>query len=95
TWEFEPLDDAVFPAVTLARAAGSTGGCLPAVFNAANEEAVAAFMAGNIGFPHIVQTVASVLEEADEYRRSPADVEEVLAAEGWARARSRELAALR
>jgi 1-deoxy-D-xylulose-5-phosphate reductoisomerase len=95
TWEFEPLDDAVFPAVTLARAAGSTGGCLPAVFNAANEEAATAFLAGSIGFPHIVRTVATVLEEADEYRRSPADVAEVLAAEGWARARSRELAALR
>lgn len=95
TWEFEPLDDAVFPAVTLARAAGSTGGCLPAVFNAANEEAATAFLAGSIGFPHIVRTVATVLEEADEYRRSPADVGEVLAAEGWARARSRELAARR
>jgi 1-deoxy-D-xylulose-5-phosphate reductoisomerase len=95
TWEFEPLDDAVFPAVTLARAAGSAGGCLPAVFNAANEEAATAFLAGSIGFPHIVRTVATVLEEADEYRRSPADVAEVLAAEGWARARSRELAALR
>ncbi|MGZ6791104.1 MAG: 1-deoxy-D-xylulose-5-phosphate reductoisomerase, partial [Mycobacteriaceae bacterium] len=95
TWEFEPLDDAVFPAVTLARAAGSTGGCLPAVFNAANEEAATAFLAGSIGFPHIVRTVATVLEEADEYRRPPADVGEVLAAEGWARARSRELAALR
>lgn len=94
-WEFEPLDDAVFPAVTLARAAGSTGGCLPAVFNAANEEAATAFLAGSIAFPHIVRTVATVLEEADEYRRSPADVGEVLAAEGWARARSRELAALR
>ena len=43
-WTFEPLDDDTFPAVRLARAAGTAGGCLPAVYNAANEEAVAAFV---------------------------------------------------
>ena len=46
TWEFEPLDAAVFPAVDLARQAGRAGGCLTAVYNAANEEAAAAFLDG-------------------------------------------------
>ena len=45
TWEFEPLDAEVFPAVDLAREAGQRGGCLTAVYNAANEEAAAAFLA--------------------------------------------------
>jgi len=91
TWEFEPLDDAVFPAVNLARAAGTTGGCLPAVFNAANEEAAQAFLAGAISFPAIVRSVEAVLTEADEFTALPATVDEVLAAEGWARERAREM----
>ena len=45
SWEFEPLDTDVFPAVELARHAGQTGGCMTAVYNAANEEAAAAFLA--------------------------------------------------
>src|SRR5690606_23732572 len=44
TWEFEPLDNTVFPAVDLARHAGQAGGCMTAVYNAANEEAAAAFL---------------------------------------------------
>ena len=46
TWEFEPLDADVFPAVELARHAGQLGGCMTAVYNAANEEAAAAFLDG-------------------------------------------------
>ncbi|MCV7315895.1 1-deoxy-D-xylulose-5-phosphate reductoisomerase [Mycolicibacillus parakoreensis] len=88
TWEFEPVDDAVFPAVQLARRAGAGGGCLPAVYNAANEEAAAAFFAGRIGFPAIVETVASVLDEADPWAAPPATVEDVLAAQRWARQRA-------
>ncbi|HMA47558.1 MAG TPA: 1-deoxy-D-xylulose-5-phosphate reductoisomerase, partial [Frankiaceae bacterium] len=49
-WEFAPLDEETFPAVALARAAGAAGGTAPAVFNAANEEAVAAFLAGRLPF---------------------------------------------
>ncbi|GAA1335201.1 1-deoxy-D-xylulose-5-phosphate reductoisomerase [Saccharothrix algeriensis] len=92
-WTFEPLDDEVFPAVRLARRAGSGGGCLPAVYNAANEEAVAAFLGGGTSFTSIVDTVERVLGEADGWAREPADVAEVLAAEDWARARARELVA--
>jgi 1-deoxy-D-xylulose-5-phosphate reductoisomerase len=78
-----------FPAVRLAREAGTEGGCLPAVFNAANEEAVAAFLAGGTGFLTIVDTIARVLDEADEWSREPDTVQDVLAAERWARERSR------
>jgi len=91
TWDFEPLDDAVFPAVNLARAAGTGGGCLPAVFNAANEEAAGAFLAGAIEFPEIVRTIEAVLAAAGDFATPPSTVDEVLAAEGWARSRSREL----
>lgn len=92
-WTFEPLDDETFPAVRLARAAGETGGLLPAVFNAANEEAVAAFQQGDTTFTAIVDTVGRVLDDADGWRADPRDVEEVLAAERWARAHARELLA--
>ncbi|WP_307787540.1 1-deoxy-D-xylulose-5-phosphate reductoisomerase [Mycolicibacterium sp. S2-37] len=89
TWEFLPLDDDVFPAVRLARTAGEAGGCLTAVYNAANEEAAAAFLAGRIRFPAIVDTVAEVLRAADEWKTEPATVEEVLEAQRWARERAR------
>ena len=90
-WTFEPLDGDVFPAVELARAAGTAGGCVPAVLNAANEEAVAAFLDGTSAFHGIVDTVAAVVGEADGWHADPATVDEVLAAEDWARARAREL----
>ncbi|MFE9745687.1 1-deoxy-D-xylulose-5-phosphate reductoisomerase [Saccharothrix saharensis] len=92
-WTFEPLDDETFPAVRLARQAGSGGGCLPAVYNAANEEAVAVFLDGGTSFTSIVDTVERVLAEADGWAHEPVDVDEVLAAEQWARARARELVA--
>jgi 1-deoxy-D-xylulose-5-phosphate reductoisomerase len=88
TWEFEPLDGSVFPAVELARHAGETGGCMTAVYNASNEEAAAAFLAGRIGFPAIVGTIADVLRGADQWAASPATVEEVLDAQRWARERA-------
>lgn len=91
SWTFEPLDHVAFPAVSLAREAGSAGGCLPAVFNAANEEAVAGFVSGNTGFTRIVHTVEEVLADADQWRAEPASVEDIFAAEEWARVRSREL----
>ncbi|MBB3752141.1 1-deoxy-D-xylulose-5-phosphate reductoisomerase [Mycolicibacterium sp. BK634] len=89
TWEFEPLDASVFPAVDLARHAGQTGGCLTAVYNAANEEAAEAFLDGKIRFPAIVRTIADVLHAADQWAAEPATVEEVLDAQRWARERAR------
>lgn len=89
TWEFEPLDDDVFPAVRLARAAGTRGGCLTAVYNAANEEAAEAFLQGRIGFPAIVRTVSDVLGAADQWAAEPSTVDDVLDAQDWARDRAR------
>ncbi len=93
TWEFEPLDNAVFPAVDLARRAGTTGGCMTAVYNAANEEAAAAFLQGRISFPAIVRTVAEVLRAADQWSAQPATVEDVLDAQDWARERAQRAVA--
>lgn len=90
TWEFEPVDNAVFPAVDLARHAGTVGGCLTAVYNAANEEAAAAFLAGRISFPTIVQTVGDVLHAADQWAAEPATVDEVLDAQRWAKRQASE-----
>ncbi|EWC62634.1 1-deoxy-D-xylulose 5-phosphate reductoisomerase [Actinokineospora spheciospongiae] len=92
-WTFEPLDDETFPAVRIAREIGTAGGCLPAVFNAANEEAVAAFLRGDTTFTVIVDTVSRVLDDASAWTSAPRDVDEVLAAEHWARVRARELLA--
>lgn len=91
TWEFEPLDASVFPAVDLARQAGETGGCMTAVYNAANEEAAEAFLSGQIRFPAIVRTIAQVLQAADQWAAEPATVEEVLDAQRWARQRVRDV----
>ncbi|WP_020101985.1 1-deoxy-D-xylulose-5-phosphate reductoisomerase [Mycobacterium sp. 360MFTsu5.1] len=93
TWEFEPLNDDVFPAVRLAREAGTRGGCLTAVYNAANEEAAAAFLDGRIRFPAIVRTVADVLGAADQWAAEPSTVEDVLDAQDWARDRARRIVA--
>ncbi|OBH36188.1 1-deoxy-D-xylulose-5-phosphate reductoisomerase [Mycobacterium sp. E342] len=89
SWEFEPLDSEVFPAVELARYAGQTGGCMSAVYNAANEEAAGAFLQGRVGFPVIVKTIAEVLHAADQWALSPANVDEVLDAQRWAREKAR------
>ncbi|MBF6165667.1 1-deoxy-D-xylulose-5-phosphate reductoisomerase [Streptomyces gardneri] len=85
TWTFEPVDNEVFPAVELARAAGQAGGSVTAVYNAANEVAVQAFLDGAIRFPRIVGTVAAAVEAADRWRTEPDSLEEVLAADAWAR----------
>ena len=87
-WTFEPLDVAAFPAVVLAKDAAKQGSTFPAVFNAANEEAVTAFHAGRIRFTDIVDTVAAVLSEHSG--SSGLTVETVLDAESWARARANE-----
>ena len=90
TWTFEPLDDNAFPAVRLARDAAAAGGTAPAVYNAANEECLDAFMAGKIPFTGIVDTVAQVLSEHDT-PVTTGSLEDVLATDAWARARAREL----
>ncbi len=91
TWSFQPLDHEAFPAVGLARAAGTTGGTAPAVYNAANEICVEAFRSGRIAFPRIVDTVATVVSEHESAAQDAVTVEDVLAADGWARIRALEL----
>jgi 1-deoxy-D-xylulose-5-phosphate reductoisomerase len=89
TWEFFPLDNEAFPAVELARESGIRGGTAPAVYNAANEECVTAFHRGRLGFPAIVDTVAAVLEKHTPGNVS--SIDDVQAAEAWARTRAKEL----
>jgi 1-deoxy-D-xylulose-5-phosphate reductoisomerase len=90
-WTFEPLDDAAFPAVALAREAAAAGGTAPAVYNAANEACVADFLAGRIPFARIVDTVARIVSEHDVARAAVTTVADVLAVDDWARRRAREL----
>ncbi|WP_336706075.1 1-deoxy-D-xylulose-5-phosphate reductoisomerase [Oerskovia sp. USHLN155] len=94
-WTFEPLDEELFPAVGLARAAVSASATHPAVYNAANEECVAAFLAGRIGFLDIVETVQQVLGEHSGTSRAAVTLDDVTGAEGWARARAHEILARR
>ena len=92
SWDFEPLDDRVFPAVQLAREAGILGGCMTAVYNASNEVAAEAFLAGRIAFPRIVDTVEEVLGAgSSEWTATPTTVDEVLEADSWARRQARAL----
>ena len=63
TWNFAPIDSMKFPAVDLARRCGSLGGGLPAIFNAANEVAVAAFLNSHIGYSAIIDTVDAVVQQ--------------------------------
>ncbi|GLY90230.1 1-deoxy-D-xylulose 5-phosphate reductoisomerase [Actinoallomurus iriomotensis] len=95
TWEFFPLDNEAFPSVRLAREVGAAGGTAPAVYNGANEECVAAFLNGSVRFPAIVDTVARVVSEhmSGSGARTPAalTLDDVLAADDWARTRAREL----
>jgi 1-deoxy-D-xylulose-5-phosphate reductoisomerase len=95
TWEFFPLDDDAFPAVRLARAAGAAGGTAPAVFNAANEVCVDAFRRGTLRFVDIVPVVGRVLADHVAPVLSTVHdltVDDVLAADRWARAHAETLA---
>ena len=86
TWNFEPLDEKVFRAVRLARQVGASGLTYPAVYNAANEEAVEAFHQGRIGFNQIVDLIERVVDAHTP--EASLSLEGVLAAERWARDRA-------
>ncbi|GAB2459677.1 1-deoxy-D-xylulose-5-phosphate reductoisomerase [Xylanimonas ulmi] len=90
-WTFEPLDEGTFPAVRLAREAAAASATHPAVYNAANEQGVAAFLRGRIGFLDIVDTVERVLGEHDGVAPAAVTLDDVEGAEAWARARADEL----
>ena len=89
-WTFEPLDLETFPAVSLARHSVATSALHPAVMNAANEECVAAFLNGQIGYLDIVDTVEEVLGEFTA-PQSTLDLETVLGTEDWARHRAHDV----
>ncbi|MFB7995763.1 1-deoxy-D-xylulose-5-phosphate reductoisomerase [Streptomyces sp. NPDC056002] len=97
SWEFFPLDTEAFPSVGLARHVGELAGTAPAVFNAANEECVDAFLNGALPFNGIMDTVTKVVEEhgvpSTATSGTSLTVADVLEAETWARARARELTA--
>ena len=87
TWNFAPIDHARFPAIDLARRCGEIGGALPAIFNAANEEAVAAFLKGEIRFTEIIEVVDAVLQHlASIAPTTLSDIADVSAIEDDARA---------
>ena len=94
SWDFEPLDSQTFPAVDLARSAVAASATHPAVLNAANEQAVGAFLTGRLDWAGIVEVDAAVVAEhtarADD---PPPGLDDVLAAEAWARARADEIIA--
>jgi 1-deoxy-D-xylulose-5-phosphate reductoisomerase len=89
TLEFQPVDRATFPLLDLAVRAGRQGGTAPAALNAANEEAVAAFLAGRIPFPGIAEVTGEVFAQ----HRPPAvlDLEALLATERCSRDLARTL----
>jgi 1-deoxy-D-xylulose-5-phosphate reductoisomerase len=82
-WSFEPLDSEAFPAVALAKRVGIAGATYPCVFNAANEQAVAAFHAGRIGYLDIVDTVERVVDAHSV--EGVLSLESLVDAERWAR----------
>ena len=93
SWTFEPLDVAAFPAVDLARSAVAASDTHPAVLNAANEQAVAAFLTGGLEWLDIVEIDAAVVGEHEGL--SAPGLDDVLAVETWARTRADELIAAR
>ena len=86
SWQFDPLDENVFSAVKLARQVGTLGKSYPAVYNASNEQAVAAFHAGLITFDQITDLIERAVEAHEP--DSQLSLESVLAAEKWARDRT-------
>jgi 1-deoxy-D-xylulose-5-phosphate reductoisomerase len=85
---FERPDPARYPALELARRAWETGSTAGAVLNAADEVAVEAFLGGKLPFPGIMDLVASLLDEHEVV--SEADIDDIEAADRWARRRARE-----
>ncbi|MFN3424941.1 MAG: 1-deoxy-D-xylulose-5-phosphate reductoisomerase [Novosphingobium meiothermophilum] len=86
---FRAPDEQRFPATRLAREAAIAGGAAPATMNAANEIAVAAFLAGQIAFTRIVQSVEDVLSRGVPV--APASLDDVIAIDGEARMRAHEM----
>ena len=92
TWQFLPIDNEKYPAIELAKRCGQLGSGLPAVYNAANEVAVAAFLAGQIKFTAIIDIVEAVVQSFGS--NSPTtirDISDVSVVEQSARSKAGEL----
>ena len=92
SWNFEPIDHEKFPAIELAKRCGELGGGLPAIFNAANEVAVHAFLKGSISFTSIMECVEQSVQRLG--RSSPSairDLSDVSAIEQDAQTVAREV----
>ena len=92
TWNFSPIDNEKYPAVELAKRCGELGGGLPAVYNAANEVAVAAFLAHRIKFTAIIELVERVVQAfGSNTPTTIRDISDVSAIEQSARMKAEEL----
>ena len=92
TWNFSPIDNEKYPAIELARRCGELGGGLPAVYNAANEVAVAAFLAQRIKFTAIIELVEQVVQSFGSNRSTTIrDISDVSGIEQSARSKAEEL----
>lgn len=80
---FEDIDHEAFPMFSLGLEAGRRSGCVPAVYNAANEVAVRAFLEGRVGFPDIFDVVLGTMDSIGAH--APRDLEDVIAVDGEAR----------
>ena len=89
SWSFSPIDSTKFPSVDLARHCGQLAGAMPAIFNAANEVAVAGFIARKIEFSAIVEVIAAVVQELEkDSPKTLRDLADVSAIEDDARTRA-------
>jgi len=91
SWTFEPLDNVAFPAVDLAKSVGRAAATFPAVYNAANEQAVDAFHEGRLPFLGIVDTISRVVDSHEPPQTLT--VESLADAEEWARRKADQLIA--
>jgi len=94
TWNFEPVNHDVFPAIQLAKLVGTKAGTAPAVMNGANEVAVAAFIEGELNYNEIVPLVSRVVElhlASDFVSDDRLTIEEVVKAADWAQDAGRNL----
>ena len=91
-WEFSPIDNERYPAIELAKRCGQLGSGLPAVYNAANEVAVAAFLAAQIKFTDIIDIVESVVQSfGSNTPTTIRDISDVSGIEQSARSKAAEL----
>ena len=89
SWSFAPIDARQFPSIDLARHCGEIGGGLPAIFNAANEAAVGAFISKKLEFKSIIEVIAAVVQDLEkDSPKTLRDLADVSALEDDARTRA-------